>query len=196
MKKRIPIIICILMLLSACSVYMSPQETRNETQLPPETPEAVSAPQPTPAEQPPTQPQEQEPTQETQPQAPQPLYGAMPITLAESTKTIEIRDYTIERDTNMAALKGITFTIRNTGNVPILPRVIMQLSGEGFNVNKIWDYEHLLNGYKFDKNVSLSITLDSPKLMKIIKLTVLDMDQGMKELGSDTKQFIPIPPKK
>ncbi len=181
-------------ILSAC---MAQKQTEEPTQeVVPEPIEETAPAEPEPVveqvvEEQPPQRVETEPTP-----APLPLHGAIPIELSESTKVISLDDYPIDRGDNVATLKGVSFTIRNTGKEPIRPRVVMQLSGDGFNVNKIWDYERLLNGYKFEKDVKLTITLDAPKLMKVMKVTVLDLDKGMEELGSDTKQFIPLPQKK
>lgn len=195
--KRFVVVILVLFLLAACTKQAPVEETPavpapQVEQTP--TPEAPPAPLEETVTQP-EQPEEQVPAEETSEPASElvPLYGAVPITIAESSKAIEIVNYNIYRRDNRATLTGINFTIRNTGDAPIRPRVIMQMDGEGFHINRIWDFDRLLHGYKFEKNIRLNIEIGSPKLMKVMKLTVQDLDQGMEELASDTKQFVPIP---
>ena len=119
--------------------------------------------------------------------------GATPITIAESTKVVEVVDYAMDRTDQTATMTKVSFLIRNTGREPIRPRVVMQLDGQSFHTNKIWDFERLPPGYKVRKDIKLAINLDAPKLMKIMKFTVQDLDMAMIELGSDTRQFVPIP---
>jgi hypothetical protein len=204
MKRIIIATIAVLLLLTACATQApepSSEQPAVEEPVPAEAPE-----EPTPSEEPAAEePEAPRPVREVEeapeepapePSKPIPLYGATPIGATEDTKPIQIADYELDRTENTATLKLVRFTIRNFGDGPIRPRVVMQLTGEGFAVNKIWDYDRLLNGHKFEKDVKLTIELDAPKLMKIMQLTLLDMDKGMEELGSDKKQFIPIPPKK
>jgi len=199
MKKLLFAIIGIMILVAACASQAPPTPKPAPQPVEQPTPQAPPAPaeEPTAPEQPaqPEQPAPRPVGETPKPSEPIPLYGAIPISKTEDTKPIQIVDYDIERDSDMATLKLVKFTIRNFGGEPIRPRVVMQLSGEGFNVNKIWDYDRLLNGYKYEKEVKLDITLEQAKLMKVMQLTVLDMDKGMKELGSDKRQFVPIPPK-
>jgi hypothetical protein len=193
MRTAIFTVLSVLLLLTACSAPQTPPSQAEEApSAPAETVEPTQEVE-APAEEPPAPRRVEEAEEEpAEPTAPIPLYGAVPILPTEDTKPVQIKSYELDKTENTATLKLVRFTIRNNGDAPIRPRIIMQLSGDGFNTNKIWDYDRLLDGYKFEKEAAVSIELDAPKLMKVMKLSVLDMDNGMVELGSDTRQFIPI----
>ncbi|GEM_PF-4440629 len=194
--KPLLVFVAILTLLIACS---TPAPTPEQPQ---QSPSAAAVPQAAPL---PPQTEEGEPVAIEQPPTEQaaeeeaeapPIAvptGATPITIAESTKVVEVVDYAMDRTDQTATMTKVSFLIRNTGREPIRPRVVMQLDGQSFHTNKIWDFERLPPGYKVRKDIKLAINLDAPKLMKIMKFTVQDLDMAMIELGSDTRQFVPIP---
>ncbi len=135
--------------------------------------------------------QEEQETGEAEDSGPELPEDTYEISISDTADPITLK-YTID-DEDIGVVESVKFDIRNFGDSPIKPIVILYVGGESDSSIKRFEYETLPSGYKMFRTEEVSMAVSGLHEPNSIKATLRDGLQNEKELGSDSKTYLAKP---